>query len=331
MKTIDEGTGTLFSDPDPDEARAFFRTKSRKLENKEMDLAEAIATYLHDGDYLGIGGFGANRSPLAACHEIVRQKRKNLGLAGHTATHDMQILSVGEVYDRVDVAYVVGLEARGLSKCSRKYMESGRVQMTEWTNQLLATRFQAAALNVPFMPARNLMGTDTFKHSAAKVVECPFTGKKTLLVPALYPDVAIIHVHEADIYGNCRFSGIAVADLELAAAAKRLIITTERLITNQEIRSRPHLTRIPYFLVDAVCHVPFGAYPGTMPGEYFSDEDHLKEWLVAEKDDNTFTAFVNKNIYGCSTHQEYIDLNGGIEKIKQLRNKELMLHREVSR
>ncbi len=119
MNILDEGKGKLFTDPDPDAARAFFRTKSRRLENKEMVLKDAISTYVHDGDYLAIGGFGANRTPLAACHEIVRQGRKNLGFAGHTATHDMQVLSVGEVYDRVDVAYVVGLEARGLSRCSR--------------------------------------------------------------------------------------------------------------------------------------------------------------------------------------------------------------------
>ncbi|RZW13140.1 MAG: CoA transferase subunit A, partial [Desulfobulbaceae bacterium] len=109
MKVIDEGQGKLFTNPDPDDARAFFRTKSRRLERKVMGLKDAIAAYVNDGDYLAIGGFGANRTPLAACHEIVRQGKKNLGFAGHTATHDMQVLSVGEVYDRLDVAYVVGL------------------------------------------------------------------------------------------------------------------------------------------------------------------------------------------------------------------------------
>jgi glutaconate CoA-transferase subunit A len=328
MNILEQGQGSLFTDPDPDNARAFFRTKSRRLENKEMDLADAIAKYVHDGEYLGIGGFGANRSPLAACHEIVRQGRKNMGLAGHTATHDMQILSVGEVFNRLDVAYVVGLEARGLSKCSRKYLESGKVELTEWTNYLLAIRLQAAARNVPFLTARVMMGTDTFRYSAAKTVKCPYTGKKVLIVPALYPDVSIIHVHEADIYGNARFKGITVADLELAGASKRVIITTEKLISNKEIRKNPHQTRIPYYLVDAVCHVPYGGYPGTMPGEYFSDEDHLKEWLNAEKDPDAFKAFANRNIYGCKNHEEYINRNGGLEKIKQLRKKELLLHRE---
>ncbi len=326
---VDEGHGALLTNPDPDEARRFFRTKSRRLVPKDMSLADAVARYVKDGDYLAIGGFGADRTPLAACHEIVRQGRKNLGLAGHTATHDMQVLTVGEVYDRVDVAYVVGLEARGLSRNVRKYIESGRVQMTEWTNYLLTVRLQAAAANVPFMPARVAMGTDTFRYGAGKIVECPYTSKKTLLVPALYPDVSVIHVHEADIFGNARFSGIAIADLELASASKRLIITTERLISNKEIRRAPHLTRIPFYLVDAVCHVPFGAYPGNMAGEYFSDEDHLREWQEAEKDPAAFAEFVQKNIYGCRGHEDYINCNGGLEKMSALRRKELLLDREA--
>jgi len=193
LDIIDQGIGKLFSDPDPDEARAFFRTKSRKMENKVMDLKDAVAKFVHDGDYLAIGGFGANRTPVAACHEIVRQKRKNMGFAGHTATHDMEILSAGEVYDRLDVAYVVGLEARGLSACSRKYLESGKVQVTEWTNYSLTARLKAAAMGVPFVPIRNIMGTDTFRYSAAKTIACPYTGKKVVLMPALYPDVSFIH------------------------------------------------------------------------------------------------------------------------------------------
>lgn len=328
MTVLEQGAGVLFTSPDPDNARAIFRKKSRKKVNKVMILKEAVAKFVHDGDYLGIGGFGANRTPVAACHEIVRQGRKNMGFAGHTATHDMEILSAGEVYDRLDVAYVVGLEARGLSPCSRKYMESGKVQVTEWTNYSLTLRLKAAAMGVPFLPARNLMGTDTFRYSAAKTMECPYTGKKMVLLPALYPDVSIIHVHEADIFGNCRFKGIAVSDIDLANASKRLIITTERLIPAEEIRRDPTATRIPYHIVDAVCEVPYGAYPGTMPYEYFSDEAHLKEWLTVEKDPESFKDFLQNNIYGCKDHEEYVLRNGGIKKMLELRSKEMMLFSE---
>jgi len=320
----------LLTDPDPDNAREFFRKKSRKMVDKVMSLKDAIEKFVHDGGYLAIGGFGAIRTPIAACHEIVRQGRKNMGFAGHTSTHDFEVLSAGEVFNRVDIAYIIGLEARGLSPCARRYMESGKVEITEWTNYSLAARLKAAAMGVPFVPTRNVLGTDTFHYSAGKVVECPFTGKKLMLQPALYPDVSVIHVHEADIYGNSRIKGISISDLDLARATKRLIITTERLISNEEIRRDPSLTSIPFYLVDAVCEVRYGAYPGNMPYEYFSDEEHLQEWLKAEQDPEVFKEFLKRNIYDCKDHAEYIELHGGIEKMNELRAKEFLIHKEAN-
>ncbi len=325
MEVIEQGQGELFIDPDPDRLRSYFKTKNRKMVDKVMDLKDAIHKFVNDGDYIGIGGFGANRTPIAACHEIVRQGKKQLGFAGHTSTHDMEILSAGETYDRIDVAYVVGLEARGLSTCSRNYMQSGKVKVTEWTNYALTMRLKAAAMGVPYLPTRNMMGTDTFKYSAAKIGRCPYTGKKLVLLPALSPDVAIIHVHEADIYGNCRFKGIAVSDIDLVNATKRVIISTEKLIASDAIKQDPTLTKIPYHLVDAVCVVPYGAYPGTMAGEYYSDEGHLKEWLAVEKDPEKFKSFLDRNIFQCKDHEEYIRINGGVNKLKELRAKELLL------
>ena len=329
MIVLEEGKGRLFTDLDPDKAREFFRKKSRKMKSKVMSLNEAVAKFVHDGDYLAVGGFGANRTPIAACHEIVRQGRKNMAFAGKTATHDFQILAAGEVFDRLDVAYIVGLEARGLSLCARKYMESGKVEVCEWTNYGLAARFKAAAMGVPYVPARNMLGTDTFRYSGAKIVECPFTGKRLTLLPALYPDVAVIHVHESDVYGNARIRGILIMDGDLSKAAKRLIITTERLISNDEIRRDPTSTSIPFYLVDAVCEVRYGGYPGTMPYEYFSDEEHLREWLSVQKDPEEFRKFLARNIYECPDHYEYIMRNGGIEKMNKLRQQELLLHREM--
>ncbi len=322
---IAQGDGPLFTDPDPDKARAFFLEKNRAMVNKRMTVSEAVDEFVHDGDYLAIGGFGANRIPTAVCHEIVRKRRKGLAFAGHTSTHDFQILAAGEVFNRCDIAYIIGLEARGLSPNARRYMESGKVESCEWTNYSLALRLKAAGMGVSFVPGRNIMGTDTFKHSGAKVVECPFTGKKMALYPALWPDVAAIHVHEADVFGNCRIRGISISDLELARAAKRLIITCERLVHNEEIRSDPTLTVIPYYLVDAVCEVPFGSYPGNMPYEYFSDEDHLKKWLEMEKDEAAFAKFMDEQIYNTKDFNEYLELNGGIERINQLRAQEHLI------
>jgi len=326
---IYQGSGELFTDPDPDHAREIFQQKSRKMVSKLMPLKNAIELFVHDGDYLAVGGFGANRTPIAACHEIVRQGRKNMGFAGHTATHDFEILCAGEVFDRVDAAYIVGLEARGLSPCARRYMQSGKVKVTEWTNYSLSARLRAAAMGVPFVPTRNLLGTDTFDYSASKVIKCPYTGKKIALQPALFPDVSIIHVHEADVFGNSRIRGIMKSDDDLARAAKRLIITCERLITNEEIRRSPSETKIPYYLVDAVCEVPYGAYPGNMVYEYFSDEEHLREWLKEEENPEGFRDFIRWNIHDCRDHHEYIEKNGGMHKLNRLRMVEYLLHREV--
>jgi len=330
MQQLASGTGPLFTDPHPDHAREFFRTKSRSKTNKVMSVRDAVEQFVHDGDYLASGGFGTNRIATAVLHEIVRQRKKDLGLSGHTTTHDFEILCAGnldggKLLTRVDAAYIVGLEARGLSPQARRVMQSGEVQVSEWTNYALAVRLRAAAMGVPFLPVRNVQGTDTFEKSGAKQMVCPFTGVKLALLPALYPDVAIIHVHEADPCGNCRIHGIATADVDMPRAAKRTIITAERLVTTDEIRSDPNRTTIPYFCVDAVCEVPYGAYPGNMPGEYFSDEEHLREWLRVEQDEDELRQFLQKHIYSVSSFEEYLARCGGIEKIKQLRAKELLL------
>jgi glutaconate CoA-transferase subunit A len=225
----------------------------------------------------------------------------------------------------VDVAYVIGLEARGLSPHARRVMESGEVEYTEWSNYILALRFKAAAMGLPFLPGRSMLGTDTFRHSAAKTIACPFTGEPLLVVPALYPDVAVIHVHEADRYGNCRIRGTTVADIDLARAAKKLIITCERLIPNDEIRQDPTRTVIPFYCVDAVCEVPFGSYPGNMPYEYFSDEEHLRTWLEVERDLDAFKRFLDEYILGVKDFNEYLTRCGGPARMQDLRRQELLL------
>jgi glutaconate CoA-transferase subunit A len=131
--------------------------------------------------------------------------------------------------------------------------------------------------------------------------------------------VGILHVHRADIYGNAQIDGISVADYDVARASRRVIVTTERLVSVDEIRQDPSKTLMPYWLVDAVCHVPYGSYPANMPYEYFSDEDHLAEWLEAERDPATLDAFLNKYLYGTRNFQEYLALKGGEKRMAELR------------
>jgi glutaconate CoA-transferase subunit A len=334
MQSLAHGDGPLFADPSADRARAAFAQKPRALTDKLTMVADAVRRLVHDGDYLAIGGFGVDRLPTAVAHEIVRQGKQNLTLAGHTATHDFQVLCAGNLTGRgktlarCDVAYIVGLEARGLSPHARRVIESGEVECVEWSNYTLAVRFKAAAMGLPFLPARSMLGTDTFKKSAAREIACPFTGERLLALPALYPDVAAIHVHEADRYGNCRIRGTTVADADLARAAHRLIITCERLIPNDEIRRHPSRTIIPFYCVDAVCEVPFGSYPGNMPYEYFSDEQHLRDWLAAEADLERHRAFLDRYLFGVKDFTEYLDRCGGLPRLQQLRHEELLLHRD---
>lgn len=316
-KPIDS-QGELFTSPDVDAARKFFAQKSRAMTDKCMSVSDAVSQFIHDGDYLASGGFGGVRIATAVLHEILRQRRTRLGLSGHTATHDFQILAAGKCFDRCDIAYVVGLERRGLSPNARRYLESGAVRMTEWSNATLGWRYKAAAMGVPFLPARSVLGTDVFQYSAAKEIICPFTGQKMLAVPALFPDVGIIHVHRADRHGNAQVDGISIADYDMARACKRLILTTERIVSTDEIRTNPCLTFIPYWLVDAVCEVRYGSYPGNMPYEYYSDEEHLTEWLEAEKDGTELQKFLDKYIYGIQDFQEYLGLNGGEARMRTL-------------
>ena len=328
MDTLEQGSGKLFTDPSSIAARADFQQKSRAMTDKVTTVSDAVDRLLGDGDYLAIGGFGGDRIPTAVIHEVIRQNKQDLGFAGHTSTHDFQVMCAGnlmgrgQVLARVDIAYVVGLEARGLSRQARRVMESGEVEFTEWSNYTLALRFRAAAMGVPFLPAHSVLGTDTMKH--ARKIVCPFTEEPMVAVPALYPDLAVIHVHESDPFGNCRIEGISVADLDVARSAKRLIITCERVISNDEIRSNPTRTAIPYYCVDAVCEVPLGSYPGNMPYEYYSDEEHIRQWLAVEEDLDEYRRFLDHHIFEVSDHQEYVRRAGGLDRLEELRRLEFM-------
>jgi glutaconate CoA-transferase subunit A len=325
MTSGKKGTGPLFVDPNVEKARAFFASKKPVLKSKLMTARQAVELFVHDGDYLASGGFGTNRIPSILLHEIVRQGKKNLGLAGHTMTHDFQILCAGECVSRCDSAYILGLEARGLSPNARRLIQEGKIELCEWTNAALAWRFRAAAMGISFIPSRVMLGTDTFEHSAAIEVDCPFTGQKYAALPALYPDVAIIHVHRADPTGNCQIDGLEVADVELSQASKHVLISAEEIVSEDSIRSDPGRTKIPATIVDAVIEAPYGSYPGNMPGLYFSDEEHIQQWLEVEKDPAAFKAFLQKHIYGVKDFYEYLDLCGGIRRIMELSREERML------
>lgn len=321
----------LFGFVSPNQLREINHKKSRAMTSKITDLSSAISKLVKDGDYIGIGGFGMDRIPAAALHEIVRQKKKHLTLAGHTATHDGQILCAGGCVDKIDAAYVVGIELLGLSSNYRKLFQGGKVQVTEWTNATLAWRYKASAMGLSFLPVRSMLGTETIKHSCAIEYKCPFTGETYALVPACSPDVAIIHVPRADKFGNCQIDGITVSDSDLARASKKVIITTEEIISTDEIRSEPERTTIPFYCASAVVHVPYGSYPCNMPGKYYFDLEHLNEWLEAEKDSLQFEKFLTKYIYEVKNWEEYLERCGGEKRLQELRSIELIEPHVIAR
>lgn len=324
MEILREGQGELIGWHDPDEHRRWVReNKSRELKDKQMTVAEAVERFVHDGDFIAIGGFGHIRVPMSLVYEIIRQGKRNLTMAGKTAVHDLDILIGAGCVNQVEVAYSFGHELRGLSPAGRRAVETGKCKVVaEISNAGYQWRFLAAAMGLPFIPSRNLLGTDTFEKSSAKVARDPWSGKPICLLPACYPDVVMIHVPRCDKYGNAQIDGILVEDFELARAARRLLITTEEIVDDELIRRQPDQTAIPFFLVDAVCEVPYGAHPSQMPYLYFFDEEHIHEWLTVSKTEEGARAYFDKYVFGVKDFEEYLEVVGGVRKLSYLKRVE---------
>ncbi len=316
MKVIESGLGELFQPPDPDGFREWVhKNKSTRLVPKVMTEQEAISRFVKDGDYIGTELYGTVRAPMSLIRELIRQGKKHLRIAGQ-GIHEIDLLLAADLVDALDITYI-GWEVYGISHVLRRAVESGRVKTTEWSNAAISWRFKAAAMGVPFIPVRSMLGTDTLKYSSAKVVEDPWTGKPICLLPALYLDVGFIHVHQADEFGNCRIEGISGFGFELARASKRLIVSTEEIISNEEIRRYPERTVIPYYLVDAVVEAKYGSHPGEMCYRYWRDEEHLNQYYKDSADPEKTKAYLDKWVYGCKNHAEYVE-KVGLERLKQL-------------
>ena len=320
MRVIESGIGDLIQPPDLDAFREWNRKKSRALVDKVMTEAEAVSRFVYDGCYIGTELYGTVRCPMSLVREVVRQGKKDLRVAGQGVTELDLWLGAGLV-KKLDITYI-GLEVYGTSRALRRAVESGQVDsVVEWSNGGITWRFKATAMGVPFIPVRAMLGTDTLKYSAAKVVECPFTGQKICLLPALILDVGLIHVSRADKYGNAQIDGISGFAFEMSRACKRLIISAEEIVDTEEIRHHPDHTMIPYYLVDAVVHAPFGSHPGEMVYCYARDERQLREWVEGSKTEEGTGAYLDKYIHGVANHQEYLELIGQ-ERLEQLRAEE---------
>jgi acyl CoA:acetate/3-ketoacid CoA transferase alpha subunit len=315
MEVLTSGVGE-FRMPDPDGLRAHVREhKERRPVNKVMTEQEAVSRFVSDGDYVAYDQNVANRGPTSLFREIIRQRKKNLWLCAKFTWSDVSLLVAGGCVGKVDVGWMES------GPVVNRALQKGEIELIEWTNGALSYRLLAGAMGIPFLPMRYMGGTDAFARSAAKLIEDPYLGKPICVVPALNPDVGIIHVHQCDVYGNARVFGAGVAPLEIAMASKKLIISTEEIIGNETIRRQPQRTTIPYYFVDAVVLAPFGTYPGSVPGLYGSDIQHMLEFAVAQAQDR-MAEYLDKWIYSVASHEEMLEQRVGAKKLLQLRQEE---------
>ena len=328
MTTSQEtATSKLYGWAHPDEMRAYRQQhKSMVKRDKLTTIAEAVSRGVKEGDYVVFGGMGSVRNPLAAVHEIIRQKVGDLTIGTKGSQHDWQLLAASGNVTKAEVSYGFADEVRGLARPARAAVESGRLKvLSETTNAAFQWRFTAAMKGLSFYPTRSSLGTDTLQYSGSKTIVDPFTNEPVELLPACYPDVAIIHVHRADRYGNCQIDGNIAEDIEIAHAAKFVLITAEEIVHDEVIQNDPALTKIPYFVVDAVVETPYGSHPNQVPGLYSFDEDHWQIWLDASVSDEGVADYLETYVHGSKDHFQYLEKIGGVRVVNQLKKIEKKL------
>ena len=286
--------------------------RDRSLREKVVSLEEA-ASFVHDGDSVGIGGSTMSRTPMGLIWAIIRAKRKNLSCSRCIISSDGDLLYGAGVSDHIITSWFSQGILWGVSKVLRHHVESGKARFDEWSHLAMGMRFRAGAMGVPFLPIRSMLGSDVLKQRPeAKEMTCPFTEEKLLLVPALNPDVALIHVQRCDPYGNAQMDGLQFMDIDLAMAANRVILTTERIVSNDQIRRSPDQTKIPFFAVDAVVELPFGCAPHECYGVYEPMMKHMEYYveLVNKDPVKGMQEYLDRYVYGPKSWNDFLNLIG---------------------
>ena len=272
--------------------------------SKLQPLSEAIGTYVNDGDTVYAAGF-THLIPFAAGHEIIRQGKKNLVLA--RATPDLiydQLVAAG-CAGKVIFSYM-GNPGVGSLRIVRSAIEQGRLEWEEYSHFGMITRLQAGASGLPFLPMNQTGATDLEKANPnIKRIPDPFGGKDVIVVPALHPDVAIVHVQRADENGNAHLWGIIGEQKEAAFAARKVILTAEEIVDESVIRSDPNRTMIPGIVVSAVCHVPFACHPSYAQGYYDRDNEFYLAWDKISESAETIKQYLDEWVYGVKDRNEY--------------------------
>lgn len=299
--------------------------------DKVMALPDAIRRFVKDDSHISIGGFTINRNPMAAVYEIIRQGITGLHLYAHSNGQGADELIGAGCLARLDIAY--SGTGRFGSTCIRfkRAVEAGTLLVEDYSNFHMTLRFLAGALGVPFLPTRSSLGTDLiekwgfsqkFRKTDPKipdqkllVVDNPFgdwmTPSKLVLVPAIQPDVTIIHVQKADQQGTASIKGLPFADVEQVKSARHVIVTCEELLPPPALRDHSDQNQIPPFCVDAVVHVPFGAYPTACYGAYDYDPVYLKNYAAYARDDQAFKQYLEQFIHQTAHHEDFLTLAAG--------------------
>lgn len=293
------------------DARRRLEAKARPLRDKRMSAADA-ARLVRDGDHVAVGGCLYSRTPLVTLREVLRQRRRGLVLSRSLMCYEAELFLVAGASRELVTSWVgIGLPW-GLSRIVREFVEGGRARLEEWSHLAIGLRYHAGAMGVPFLPTLSMLGSDLLRTTSARTMTCPFTGEQLCLVPALVPDVALIHVHRADCFGNAQIDGYPHMDADVAAATATVILSAEEIVDPDEIRRTADRTVIPFFAVDAVVEAPYGAYPHECYGLYEADLDHIDGYArrVAAGGAGAVGAYLDEYVYGPATFAEYLDLFG---------------------
>jgi glutaconate CoA-transferase subunit A len=293
------------------EARRRLEARSRPVGEKLTTL-EDLAGRVRDGDHIAIGGCLFSRTPLALLREILRRGRTGLALSRNLMCYEGEwYLAAGAAHEVVTSWFGIGLPW-GLSRILREQVEGGTVRYEEWSHLAMGLRYRAAAMGVPFLPSLTMLGSDLMDMGPAKRMACPFTGETLCLIPALFPDVAVLHVHRADRFGNCQIDGYPHMDPDIARAAATVLVTAEEIIPDDEIRRHPDRTVIPGFVVDGLAEIPFGAFPHECYGLYDADFAHFDAYVAAITAGGTgaIRDYLDRYVYGPSTFRDYLALFG---------------------
>ena len=271
---------------------------------KLIPLSEAIASFVNDGDVVYAAGF-THLIPFAAGHEMIRQNKKDLTLA--RATPDLiydQMVAAG-CARKVIFSYM-GNPGVGSLRIVRSALEQGKLEWEEYSHFGMITRLQAGASGLPFLPMNQTGATDLENANPnIQRISDPFGGKDVIVVSALNPDVAIVHVQRADVNGNGHLWGIIGEQKEATFAAKKVILTAEEIVDEAVIRSDPNRTMIPGIVVSAVCHVPFACHPSYAQGYYDRDNEFYLAWDKISESAEATKQYLDEWVYGVKDRNEY--------------------------